>query len=285
MRPLCLQIARIDDIEPNALMVFRHHRVVPAVVAGDPRRLELERIAGIVELCLRTVGRSRLRVGHDVVRGQDLGVRQVVLRHVRDQLERCAGKPMIRPDPPGSVVRVVPGLFKSLVCRFDHVIMLGGILDESGKPKDTVRRPFNPLVREEPVIAASDEEPVEALARHQPPDRRTQVLLPAAAHGRQFRRGRGAAREHQRRPPQRPGRGGHGDAFEQGVGRPARPGGAAVEQPQKPLQKRELRRACGHLHAAPVGDALDLVQHEVRPALDGRQELTEGRQVAGFVIR
>ena len=266
-------------------MVFSHHRVVLAVVAGDPRRLKLERIARIVELCLCAVGRRGLRVGHDIVRGQDLGVRQVVLRHVGDQLERRTREPAVRPNLPGSVVRVEPVVSKYLVRRLGQVIMLIDILDKSGKSKGTVRGPLKPLVREQPVIAASDQEPVEALARHQPSDRCAQVLHPAAAHGRQFRRGRGAAREHQRRPPQRPGRGGHGDAFEQSLRRPARPGGAAVKQPEKPLQKRELRRACGHLHAAPVRDALDLVQHEIRPALDGRQELAKRRQVAGLVIR
>ena len=97
-------------------IVFVLESVTLPIIGLDPRGLELVDILGVIEARRCAVGGGRHRVGHDVVGSEDLGVGQVVLRHVRDQLHRRSTRTVPRPFYPSQEVPVVAGRLRYPPC-------------------------------------------------------------------------------------------------------------------------------------------------------------------------
>ena len=101
---------RVAGQEARRVENPRVGKVVGVGVFADSRRPELEGILGVVEFHVVPERLRHAAVGHDVVRGQDLRVRQVVLRDVRDQLHRGLHRAVacVR-YVPDAAIRMYPG--------------------------------------------------------------------------------------------------------------------------------------------------------------------------------
>ena len=284
MRIVGREVARVEDPPDVGRAFDNDHRPVPAEVALDARRLEFRDIARIVEFRRRTVGAGGHGVGHDVVRRHDLGVRQIVLNHMRDQLEGGASDSVLHRALVEAVARIplrvfgVPvgdallGQLPALVRQFDE-LHLGSA--------DHVRAL---AVRQEPVVGRPDQEGMKSRAFHQTSDRAAQTGFLAIADRREFGLGGKPPGEQQSCAAKRPGGRGHRDAIEQRFRRQAPGRGLAPEGPQEPLHVGEVRRSRNDLDASAVGlGPLDLVEDQVGTAFDLIDEALEHREVRCLV--
>ena len=233
------QIAGIDD-PPDVGRVFLHdHGPVASEVPRDFRRLEFRDILGIVKFRRRAVRGRGHRIGHDVVRGQDFRVRQVVFDNVRNELKRGASGTVLYGSLVISKSRIPPRVIgipvrNALLGQFPTLVRQ---IDEShlGNPDHIQPLP----VRKQPIVGGPDQELVESRACHQAFDRPAEAGFLAAADRSELGLGREPAGKQECRPTQRPPRSGHRHAFEQRVGRqPCRD--VASQATQEPLHVGEV---------------------------------------------
>ena len=234
------------------------------------------RVLGVVEARWSAEGLGRHRVRHDVVGGEDLGVRQVVLHHVCDQLQRRATRSVLHAVVPIVKVSIVTPRVP-LRCAAPGFVAevhqkIGVVVDDGAAP-----------IRQQPVVGAPNQELVELRTRHQPTDCRAQ-RRPAALGGRILLVRRRASREYQRRPAQGLAHRRHRYRVEQRLRGQRHRRDVLAQQPQEPLHVLVVGGARRYLHPAPVGHTLNLVQDVSGAVLHLREEVLEHLQVVCLMV-
>ena len=240
------------------------------VVARDGGRLELVDVLNVVEDRGRAVDARRRRVGHDVVRGEDLGVGKVVLHNVGDEFQR---------RPRGAVLHGVVPIPHRASAGFAQADVFAVVVHEEAVVAN-YREASELPIREQAIIGGPQQELVKGVAGQQPAERVSQGLRVAGGNGGAFGRRGCPAGENQRRATQRGRVWCHAHAIEQRRGgwRCRRPG--RTETRQEPRHERVFFGAGGHLRATAVADALDAPQDDVRTVFHPRQKALENQQVA-----
>ena len=249
------------------------------VVFHDPGRPELVCVRGVAEVGRGAVGRCRPWVCHDVVGRQYLGVRQVVLHHVRDQLQGCPPRtvlhfvhPVVVGSQAAAGIRCLPAL-----------VSLVGELDEESHV--IVEHVAVVPVRQQLVVASADQELVELGPRHQTPNRGAQDRFVALLYCSVFLVRRNAARKDQRRTAQRLAGRRHYHRVEQRFRRQGRRRQPFAQQCQETFHVRKVHGPWQQLSQATVPQrTLNLEQDILSAALFFGQEILYGCQVSRLVV-
>ncbi len=282
MRVSRLEASRADDPGSVPHIEFGDLRIVVPEVVDDLGGTELALRYRNIEFRRGPVSLRCEGVRHDVVGGEDLGVRLVVLIDVGDQFQGSPGDSELRLGLPSGIRRILHG---TLVPSIEG-LLCGSPLQvrQVGLHAQVEHREQVP-VREQAVVTGPDQELVRSPPPHQPLDRPAQDGCTAISDRIELLRCRDSSREDQGRASQRSCRRFDRNALEQGLGRERRSGRPALQKSQEPFHVRELGRSRRHLGLAAVRDTPYLVENDVRTARDGGHEALKHRLVSGLMIR